>query len=38
MGVSDYRAKARNDDEAYTMRDAAERVRLALAGAGHDPR
>jgi hypothetical protein len=37
-GLSDYRAKARNDAEANTMRDAAERVRVALADAGYDPR
>lgn len=38
MGLSDYRAKAQTEDEAYTMQDSAERVRVALADAGYDPR
>jgi hypothetical protein len=37
-GVSDYRAKARDDEEAYAMRDAAERVADALSSAGYAPR
>ena len=35
---SDFRNNAQDDDEAYSMIDAAERVRRALADAGYDPR
>jgi hypothetical protein len=38
MGLSDYRAKAQTDSDAYTMQDAAERLRASLADAGYDPR
>jgi hypothetical protein len=37
-GFSDYRRNAENDNEAYAMRDAADRVRTALAEAGYAPR
>jgi hypothetical protein len=37
-GFSEYRAKAKNDEEAYAMRDAAERVADALSAAGYAPR
>jgi len=37
-GFSDFRNNAQNDGEAYTMRDAADRVRGALAEAGYAPR
>jgi len=35
---SDFRNCARNDDEAYLMRDASERIREALAENGYNPR
>lgn len=35
---SDYRGHAQDDDEAYVMINAAERVRTALADAGYAPR
>lgn len=38
VGFSDFRANAQDDAEAYAMRDAAERVRRALAEAGYSPR
>jgi hypothetical protein len=38
VGFSDFRAAARNDEEAYAMRDAADRVRDALAAGGYAPR
>ena len=37
-GFSDFRAHAWDDDEAYAMRDAADRVRVALTEAGYAPR
>jgi hypothetical protein len=37
-GLSEYRTKARDDEEAYAMRDAAERVAEALRAAGYAPR
>lgn len=37
-GFSDFRTNAQDDDEAYAMRDAADRVRVALAEAGYAPR
>ena len=36
--VSDYRAHATFDDEAYVMCDAGEQIRRALAEAGYAPR
>jgi hypothetical protein len=38
VGFSDFRSNAQDDDEAYAMRDAAARVREALAEAGYAPR
>lgn len=38
VGFSDFRSNARDDDEAYAMRDAAEQVRRALAESGVAPR
>lgn len=38
VGFSDFRTNAQDDDEAYAMRDAADRVRRALAEAGYAPR
>ena len=35
---SDYRGNAQDDDEAYAMIHAADRVRVALADAGYAPR
>lgn len=37
-GLSDYRPLARDDDEAYLMRDAGDQVGRALAAAGFAPR
>lgn len=37
-GFSDFRANAQDDAEAYAMRDAADRVRVALADVGYAPR
>jgi len=38
VGFSDFRTNAQDDDEAYAMRDAADRVRSALSEAGYAPR
>lgn len=38
VGFSDFRTNAQNDEEAYGMRDASDRVRRALADAGYAPR
>lgn len=38
VGFSDFRANAQDDAEAYAMRDAADRIRVALAEAGYAPR
>ena len=38
VGFSDFRGNAQDNDEAYAMRDAADRVRVALADAGYAPR
>ena len=38
VGFSDFRGNVRNESEAYAMRDAAARVRVALADAGYVPR
>jgi hypothetical protein len=38
VGFSDFRTNAQDDAEAYAMRDAADRVRVALAAAGYAPR
>jgi hypothetical protein len=38
IGFSDFRNNARDDDEAYAMRDAAELVCRALAESGVAPR
>ncbi|MDO8312391.1 MAG: hypothetical protein Q7T25_10665 [Sideroxyarcus sp.] len=38
LGFGDLRALARNDNEAYTMQAAAERLRTALAEVGYAPR
>lgn len=38
VGFSDFRTNAQDDDEAYAMRDAADRVRVALAEVGYAPR
>ncbi|MEM9814880.1 MAG: hypothetical protein AAF827_00490 [Cyanobacteria bacterium P01_D01_bin.6] len=35
---SDYRARATSDDDAYTMQDAAAKVRDALVTKGFNPR
>lgn len=37
-GLSDYRANAASDDEAYAMQAAGESLRKALATAGYAPR
>lgn len=37
-GLSDYRQLAVDEEEAYTMQAAAERLRSALALAGYAPR
>jgi hypothetical protein len=37
-GLSDYRQLAVNEEQAYTMQAAAERLRSALAFAGYAPR
>lgn len=37
-GFSDFRSCAVDDAEAYAMRDAAEKIRRALADAGFAPR
>lgn len=38
VGFSDFRSNAQDDNEAYGMRDAADRVRTALAESGYAPR
>jgi hypothetical protein len=38
VGFSEFRTNAQNDNEAYAMRDAADRVRVALAEVGYAPR
>lgn len=38
VGFSEFRQNAIDDAEAYTMRDAVDRVRKALAEAGYAPR
>ena len=38
VGLDDYRRLAVDPDEAWTMLDAGERVRKALADAGYAPR
>jgi hypothetical protein len=38
VSFSEFRQNAVDADEAYAMRDAAERVRSALANAGYAPR
>ena len=38
VGFSDFRTNAQDDAEAYAMRDATDRVRVALAEAGYAPR
>jgi len=38
VGYNDYRSNAVNDDEAYTMIDAGEKIRDALAEKGFAPR
>ena len=38
VGFSDFRTNAQDDDEAYAMRDAADRVAVALREAGYAPR
>jgi hypothetical protein len=38
MGFSDFRSKAKFDEEAYTMQEAANRVADALHEAGYSPR
>jgi hypothetical protein len=38
VGFPDFRNNARDDDEAYAMRDAAELVRRALGESGVAPR
>lgn len=37
-GFTDFRRNAQDEDEAYAMRDAANRIREALARAGYSPR
>lgn len=37
-GFTDYKAKAESEADAYLMRDAGDKVREALAGAGYAPR
>jgi hypothetical protein len=38
VSFRDYRGSACSDDEAYTMRQAGERIRSALAEQGYAPR
>jgi hypothetical protein len=38
VGFNDYRSNAADDDEAYTMIDAGEKIRDALAEQGFAPR
>jgi hypothetical protein len=38
VGWRDYRTNAVNDDEAYEMVNAGEKIRAALADAGYAPR
>lgn len=38
VGVSDYRNLSVDDDEAYTMQEAGEKIRRALGEAGYTPR
>jgi hypothetical protein len=38
VGFSEFRANAQDDDEAYAMQRAAERMQAALAEAGYAPR
>lgn len=38
VGFSDFRNNAQDNDEAYAMRDAADRVAVALKEAGYAPR
>ncbi|CAM3144055.1 hypothetical protein [Janthinobacterium lividum] len=38
VGLDDYRSLAVDADEAWTMLDAGERLRAALAAAGYAPR
>jgi hypothetical protein len=38
VGFSDFRSLATSDADAYLMRDAADRVRVALRDAGFAPR
>jgi len=38
VGFSDLRATAKDDDEAYVMRDGVDALRRALADAGFAPR
>jgi hypothetical protein len=38
VGFSHFRSTAQDDAEAYAMRDAADRLRVALAEAGYAPR
>ena len=38
VATDDYRRLAKNDDEAYAMRDAGDALRSALAAHGYAPR
>ena len=38
VGFSDFRTNAQDNDEAYAMRDAVDRVAVALKDAGYAPR
>ena len=38
VGFSDFRTNAQDDEEAYAMRDAADRIAVALREAGFAPR
>ena len=38
VATDDYRRLAKNDDEAYAMRDAGDALRTALAAHGYAPR
>lgn len=38
VGVSDYRNLSVDDDEAYAMQEAGEKIRRALGEAGYTPR
>jgi hypothetical protein len=38
VGFSEFRSNARDEQEAYAMRDAADIIRKALADAGYAPR